>query len=127
MAARPTLRPIALWLTLLAMVMATLAPSLARATAFAQGKASSWTEVCSATTVRSNSGSDTAPSGTQAAESIDCPYCLLTGDPFIPPAFDNGAHLRQDLSSAVPDAAGTLAHEPRAWTPLQARAPPRFF
>lgn len=112
------------WIAVLAVLLASLAPSLSHALAPAAG--STWTEVC---TVEGSkwvqAGDDgSAPS---AAHVLDhCPYCSLhTPTPGLPPAAPV-VQLPLAAAQAVPRAFLAAPRTLHAWVRAQPRAPPLF-
>lgn len=114
-------RRISAWVTLLALVLATLAPGVARAVAFAQGDALALAEVCSAY-AKAPGGDERGRDGAQPLK--HCPYCALHADTLALPPLQAQPLAAPHLSHAVPAA---WLHAPRplfAWAAAQARAPP---
>jgi Protein of unknown function (DUF2946) len=115
------------WLALLALLLATLAPSVAHALHHARGERMPWSTLCSATgakrVVFEQSSSD--PSATAATHAFDrCAYCALHHDGFVPIAADAAPALRNDLAAAEPPSvAGALAPH-SAWPTAPPRGPP---
>lgn len=111
------------WATLLALVLATLAPGVARAVAFVQGDALALAEVCSAYAQAPTAGSGEA--GRDGAQPLKhCPYCALHADTLALPPTEAPPMAAAPLSHAMPAA---WLHAPRplfAWAAAQARAPP---
>ena len=109
------------WLTLLAMVLATLAPGVARALAFAQGDASPWDMVCS---TGAKATADAPAGGASAADAQDS-CCLLRCDLLAPPSSVELAVPGPLFGTSVPllflRAPGPLW----AWIAAQPRGPPK--
>jgi len=107
------------WLTLLAMVLATLAPGVGRA--LAQGDASPWDMVCS---TGAKATVDASAGGASAAEAQDS-CCLLRCDLLAPPSSVELAVPGSLFGTSVPllflHAPGPLF----AWIAAQPRGPPR--
>jgi hypothetical protein len=77
-------RLIAVWLTLVSLVAALLAPGIAQALANANGDAAPWGLVCPAT-ASSHPDDSGAPDGAAAHSFEHCPFCSLRGAHFGPP------------------------------------------
>jgi hypothetical protein len=77
-------RLLAVWLTLVSLVAALLAPGIAQALASANGDASPWSLVCPAT-ASSHPDDSGAPDGAAAHSFEHCPFCSLRGAHFGPP------------------------------------------
>lgn len=123
-------RCLALWLTLVAMVLATLAPGISRAKAFVHGESAPWALVCSVLPGAAAPGGaegqgDKAGSGQSGGVMGEhCPFCMPRADGLAPPP----ALPRMDLgavASAEPPPLFLLAPRPlHAWCSAQPRAPP---
>lgn len=115
-------RRFATWLTLVALVLATLAPGIARALTFAQGELAPWGQICT-TSADGSHGSGLATEPT--LHLLDhCPFCSLHSDDLgLPPAPAASADAPA-LSHAVPRLFLLSARPLFAWAPAQARAPP---
>lgn len=117
-------RRLAAWVTLVALVLATLAPGVARALAFANADALALGAVCSADGAGRDDGR-TAPAGAVHQLFDHCPFCALHTD-LAPPAPAAAEPATLALRHATP-ALFLRAHSPLfAWEPAQARAPPAF-
>ena len=104
---------------LFALVVAALAPGMARALAFAQGSLAPWSVVCS---VPADVSGAPAHEGVHLLE--HCAWCSLHADQLAPPPADTRALPTSALRHAVPT---LFLHAPRplpAWATAQARAPP---
>lgn len=117
-------RQLATWVTLVALVLATLAPGIARALSFAQGELAPWGQICSVNDklTESRSGTPAEPS----AHLLDhCPFCSLHSDtvdlPPAPIAIADAALLGHAVPQLFLEAPRTL----HAWASAQPRAPPR--
>jgi hypothetical protein len=108
------------WVLLCALVVAALAPGVARAIAYAQGQWAPWSVAC------------TAPSDGPAGLDHDgaahlmehCAWCSLHGTALAPPPAATAELAHPALRHAVP---ALFLHAPRplpAWAAAQARAPP---
>jgi hypothetical protein len=103
------------------MVLATLAPGVARALSFGRGDAAPWSVVCSAAGSAERNG-DSAPAVAHGLDS--CAFCVVhAGALGLPP--DAGLGITAPaLAHAVPLLFLQAPHRLFAWTPAQARAPP---
>jgi hypothetical protein len=116
-------RQLATWVTLLTLVLATLAPGIARALSVAQGELAPWSQICS------TSNPQGGPTGQAPAESAahlldHCPFCSLHSDSLdLPPA---GAPLAAEpqLGHALPRLHLQAPPTLHAWASAQPRAPP---
>lgn len=107
------------WVLLCALVVAALAPGVARALALAQGQFAPWAVVCT------TPGDLSAPGGRDAAHLMErCAWCSLHADTLAPPPAADTVLRHLALRHAVP---ALFLHAPRpltAWATAQARAPP---
>lgn len=107
------------WVLLCALVVAALAPGVARAMAFAQEQFAPWSVVCSAP------ADGPAAPGHEAVHLMEhCAWCSLHATPMAPPPADGATLQHPALRHAVP---ALFLHAPRplpAWAAAQARAPP---
>lgn len=107
------------WVLLCALVVAALAPGVARALAFAQGQLAPWAAVCT------TPADVSAPGGHDAAHLMEhCAWCSLHADTLAPPPAADAVLRHLALRHAVPT---LFLHAPRplpAWAAAQARAPP---
>jgi hypothetical protein len=115
------------WAALLALLLATLAPSVAHALRHARGERMPWSTVCNATGAKRvvfdlPAGDARATAATHAFD--HCAYCALHHDGFAPLAAGPTAPLRDDLAVARPAVAGAVAPH-GAWPAAPARGPPR--
>jgi len=118
-------RRIATWISLFVLVLASLAPGVSRALAFAKGDAWALGQVCSATASSRTDGAP-APAGDLMHAFEHCPFCALHSDGLVPPPAVPQGLAAPALSFALP---ALFLHAPRplfAWAPAQARAPPLF-
>jgi len=113
-------RRLAAWVSLLALVLATLAPGIARAVAFAQGDATAWGQICSTEGTPSPEGGSSP-----AAHMLDhCPFCSLHGDTLgLPPSL-SAQHSAPQPAYALPALFLKAPRTLHAWASAQPRAPP---
>jgi hypothetical protein len=126
-------RQLATWFAMLAILMASLAPSVSHALGLTRD--ASWIEVCSAQGARwvkgdsSDSISNESESGSvpAAAHLLDhCPYCSVHMPAWgLPPAHEV-APLALGLEDKLPPAFLAARRTPHAWVTAQPRAPPLF-
>lgn len=121
-----THRRLTSWIAALAVLLASLAPSLSQALASATGL--DWIEVCTAQGSKwiqaGDDGTERAPGAAHGLE--HCPYCSLhTPTLGLPPAPRLDA-LPLRLSHAIPRAFLAAPQTPHAWVSAQPRAPPLF-
>lgn len=115
------------WVTLFALVLATLAPGAARTWAHLQGQASGdWGQVCSAMNAEGMVGNPPASGQPAQAMPDHCTMCLLRADLAGPPAMPVAVALRADLGHAQPTLFLHAPHTLYAWSSAQARAPPSW-
>lgn len=113
------------WVTLFALVLATLVPTVARTWAYALGEASAdWGQICSAMETKGMTGSEPATGHPAGAMPEHCTMCLLRADLAGPPAMPMALVLRADLGHAQPTLLLQAPHTLYAWSAAQARAPP---
>jgi len=115
------------WSTLLALVLVTLAPSVAHALRHARGDTMPWMQVCSATGLKRIvlDASVEHQSPLQQAHAFDhCAYCALHHGGSAPPPAAAAITLRTDLLALAPVARVLPAHRALAWSAALARAPP---
>lgn len=118
-------------IALLAMLMASLAPTLSRlAAAMGTDSAVSWVEVCTASgsqwvAVPANAPSHPAGEGSApAVHSEHCPFCLLSMDRWGPPT-ESSRHLFADaVGFRVLPVTQALFFGLELFTEAQPRAPP---
>lgn len=113
------------WVTLVAVVMAALAPGLSQAWSGLRGDSTpDWGQVCAAMDPASMAapqpGSDTVP----ASAHQHCTMCLLRLDMGAPPPAPAAMALRADLAHGLPVPDLAPAVLPPVWAPASARAPP---
>ena len=123
-------RCLSLWLTLVAMVLATLAPGISRAKAFADGESAPWAVVCSVLPGVSASGGSAGTDGqAEKAGGVmgeHCPFCMPRADLLAPPPALPQMALGA-VATDVPPPLFLLAPRPlHAWCSAQPRAPPAF-
>jgi len=112
---------------LLALLLATLAPSVAHALRHLRGESMPWSQLCSATgskRVVFDWQADGQPSPRVHAFE-QCPSCVLQHGAWAPPPVAAAAALRADLQTS---GSAPRLIEPRlspAWHPAQSRAPPQ--
>ena len=109
-------------LMLVSLVLASLAPGIARALSFARGDAAPWSVMCS--TLRGMPGSP-APLGAVTQLLDHCPYCALHTDTLVPPPKADPVLLIAGLAHTVPVLFLGAPRPLHAWSVAQARAPPR--
>jgi hypothetical protein len=113
------------WVTLFALVLATLAPSVSRGLAQSHGDASAdWGQICSAMNAVDMNGGKPASGHPAGAMPDHCPMCLLRADLAAPPVTPVTLALRADLGHAQPVLFLQAPHTLYAWSAAQARAPP---
>jgi hypothetical protein len=113
------------WVTLFALVLATLAPGVSRGLAHLRGDAlADWGQICSAMKAEGTTGGEPAPGQPAGAMPDHCPMCLLRADLAAPPAMPVPVVLRADLGHAQPALFLQASHTLYAWSAAQARAPP---
>jgi hypothetical protein len=116
------------WFTLLALLLATLAPGVAHALRHARGEVMPWSQLCSATggkrIVFEQPAGGSAQRQAHAFE--HCVYCALHHDASAPAGVAPALPLRADLShAAVIPASAALPGAPQE-PAASARAPPRI-
>jgi hypothetical protein len=107
------------WVLLCALVVAALAPGVARAMAFAQGQFAPWSVLCSAP-----ADAPAAPGHASVHLMEHCAWCSLQAPHLAPPPAAAVALPQPALRHALP---ALFLHAPRplpAWAAAQARAPP---
>ena len=114
------------WIAVLAILLASLAPSLGHA--LASGTGSNWVEICSAQGSKwISAGEDGADHAPAAAHVLDhCPYCSLHAVSLGLPPVASLTHLPLRLAHAVPLAFLAAPRTLHAWVSAQPRAPPLF-
>jgi len=117
------------WVALLALLMATLAPSLAHAQRHARGETLPWSQLCSATgSKRVVFESPTDDPGSQARTHAfeQCGVCAVQPTGWAPPSPVVTHTLRTDLQDAAPANPALQLHRQLAWLSAQPRAPPQL-
>jgi hypothetical protein len=119
-------RQLTTWIAALAILLASLAPSLSQALASSTG--TNWIEVCTTQGSKwiapSKDGSERAPASAHALE--HCAYCSLHApDLGLPPA-DQASQRPSRLGLEVPSAFLAAPRTLHAWVRAQPRAPPWF-
>jgi Protein of unknown function (DUF2946) len=114
------------WTALVALLLATLAPSVAHALRHARGETMPWSQLCSATGSKRivlEMPADGSPLA--HGHAFDhCLFCALHHNGSAPPAIDADLPLRADLASAAPPLWLPVPRPLQAWHRAQARAPP---
>lgn len=107
------------------LLLASLAPGVARALAFSRGDTTSWAAVCSAQAGQQAGAANTGdPAGLAGHLLTHCPFCVLHNDSLAPPPSSGAVLPAGARGHAVPRLFFRAAHTLQAWTPAQARAPP---
>jgi hypothetical protein len=119
-------RRLTIWFAALAILLASLAPSLSHALASASG--TDWIEICttqgSKWIATGEDGSERAPAAVHVLD--HCPYCSVHAPAFgLPPANDS-AQLPARLAYEFPLAFLAAPRTLHAWVSAQPRAPPLF-
>lgn len=121
-------RRLFVWIALLAIALAALAPTVSRAWLPASGAAAGWVEVCAASgmqwvSLQTGETTTQRPAGPDGPALDRCPYCVLAAERLAPPPHPlagPGADGRAvDPIAAAPAAAPLLAD-----APVRARGPP---
>lgn len=116
-------RQLATWVTLVALVLATLAPGMARALSFAQGELAPWGQVCSVNDKLT--GKDSGTPADPVAHLLDhCPFCSLHSDELATPPAPPALQGVPALAHAVPLLFLQAPRPLHAWATAQPRAPP---
>jgi hypothetical protein len=114
------------WIAVLAILLASLAPSLSHALASATG--TNWIEVCttqgSKWIAAGEDGSERAPASAHVLE--HCPYCSLHAPGLALPPANDATLLPSRLAHEVPLAFLAAPRTLHAWVSAQPRAPPLF-
>ena len=108
------------WLAMLLFALATLAPTVSRAMAFAQGQIAPWATVCSAADGAGRSG----PADALLHLTAHCPACHLQTDGLVPPPAASAGLALRPATALLPGPADLV---PAAAVPRphgQPRAPP---
>jgi hypothetical protein len=125
---RQTLDRGARWLTLLALLLATLAPGVSHALRHARGEVMPWSQLCSAGGGKRIVFEQPADGGSplQQAHAFEhCTYCAVHHDASMPGA-NPAPVLRTELSHAEAGVATPAPHASPARHGALARAPPRI-
>ncbi|HEU5296912.1 MAG TPA: DUF2946 domain-containing protein [Burkholderiaceae bacterium] len=115
------------WAALLALLLATLAPSVAHALRHARGDTLPWSQLCSASggtrvVFESQPGE---PGSTPHAHAFEqCGFCALHSQGWAPAPAVGALALRGDLHATLPLAQPLPVQTRRAWLAAQPRAPP---
>ncbi len=115
------------WVTLLALMLATLAPGVAHALRHARGDVMPWALLCSAPGGKRIVFAQSADGGSplQQAHAFEhCVYCALNHDASLPAMAPQRTPLRADLAHAQAAAAPAVLHAAALWRAALARAPP---
>jgi hypothetical protein len=115
------------WGLLLALVLATLAPSVAHALRHLRGDTMPWSQLCSATggkrVVFASQAGD--PGSTPRAHAFEhCSFCALLDGPWAPPPSAGAIAPRAGPFAIAPAPHPLRAPGPLAWRLAQPRAPP---
>jgi hypothetical protein len=116
------------WGALLALLLATLAPSVAHALRHLRGDTMPWSQLCSATGAKrvvfdwQGDGSGSRP-GAQPFE--PCGFCALHHGSWAPPPAAAVVALRADLLALAPIVRLPQTHRSPAWPAALPRAPPQ--
>jgi hypothetical protein len=122
-------RRLTLWLAMLAMVFAALAPTVSHALALFPGSAG-WVEVCTAHGARwvaVDGTRDAQPGGSidAATGQFDqCPFCHHAGQGMAPPPAAAAQALQPPLREGPPERFLSAPHTAHDWRAAQPRAPP---
>lgn len=122
-----TLHRGARWFALLALLLATLAPSVAHALRHLHGEVMPWSQLCSASGGKRIVFEQPADGGSpfQQAHAFEhCASCALHHDVSAPPGTAQRTTLRADLAHAGVATALPAPHAPAVWRAAWARAPP---
>jgi hypothetical protein len=115
------------WAALLALLMATLAPSVAQALRHARGEILPWSQLCSATggkRVVFEPQSDDPGSNARSHRLEQCGVCATQHGGWAPPSAAPIVALRADLQALAPMPHPLPASVLFAWLLAQPRAPP---
>lgn len=114
-------RRLAAWVSLVAMLLATLAPGIARALALAQADVAPWGRICSVGAGDDSGGTPADP----AAHLLDhCPLCSPHGNSLGLPPARLAVAAAPGLADGVPPLRLHSERAPQAWASAQPRAPP---
>lgn len=106
------------------LLLASLAPGVARALAFSRGDITPWAAVCSSVQGKVQVGNPAGPAGMATHLLEHCPLCALHSDSLAPPPATSAVLPALRLGHAVPQLFLQAPHTLPAWAPAQARAPP---
>jgi len=115
------------WGLLFALVLATLAPSVAHAMRHLRGDTMPWSQLCSATggkrVVFESQAGD--PGSTPRAHAFEhCSFCALLDGQLAPPPSASASALRSEPFAIAPTPRPLPALGPPVWRLAQPRAPP---
>ncbi len=105
------------------LLLASLAPGVARALAFSRGDITPWAAVCSSVQGKVQAG-QRDPTGMASHLLEHCPLCALHSDGLAPPPATGAVLPALRLGHALPQLFLQAPHTLQAWAPAQARAPP---
>jgi len=112
------------WTTLVALVLATLAPGIAHALRHERGQAVPWQEICTATGAMRVIAVDDNGAPAQAHAFEQCLTCLLHHGASAPPPVWPALALVEPALAAEPPLFLRAPRTPYAWRAAQPRAPP---
>lgn len=114
------------WIAVLAILLASLAPTLGHA--LASGMGSNWVEICTTQGSKwiapDEDGSERTPASAHVLD--HCPYCSLHAPTLGVPPVANLTHLPLRLAHEVPRAFLAAPRTLHAWVSAHPRAPPLF-
>lgn len=119
-------RQLTSWIAILAVLVASLAPSVSHALGLNKG--ASWMEVCSAQGSKWQQTDSDESRGAPAAGHVleHCPYCSIHAPALGMPPAPEVAPLSLDLTDEFPLAFLAAPRTLHAWLSAQPRAPPSF-
>lgn len=112
------------WTTLVALVLATLAPGIAHALRHERGQAVPWQEICTATGAMRVVAVDDNGAPAQAHAFEQCLTCLLHHGASAPPPAWAALSLVEPASAVEKSLLLSAPRLPFAWRAAQPRAPP---
>jgi len=113
------------WGTLIALVLATLAPGMAHALRQLRGDALPWAEICSASGGMRRLQLPDSPEPGQVQHAFEhCTACVMPAPAAPPPPATANVDARADLAHTVPAALLRAPRTLHAWASAQPRAPP---
>lgn len=119
-------RRLTTWIAALAILLASLAPSLSHA--LASGSGANWIEICttqgSKWIAAGEDGSERAPASAHVLK--HCPYCSVHAPALGLPPSNDSAQLPSRLAHEIPLAFLAAPRTLHAWVSAQPRAPPLF-